>query len=654
MYYPHVIKQNLKKSHGQSVCFVLCSRQRSVIVKDLHLHPVMERDACFNCHQRGHWAKNCPFKTPDKKFEPSSAIVSLPSSSSSNDSDLPLIRCRCGQDYCLVRTSRTDKNPGRKFYTCPGVNGSKCGFFKWCDEAKNGESSKSPQSVYPLCSCGAGVCRRNTWQVGPNAGRSYFVCPIKKGHGACLFHQWEGTQDVITINDLEEECKLDVFAKSTSKNLTGGLGDLSIEHSERIKFESPEMGNPQQQSPSFVALDGHFENEQEPLIESGGHDKTLDFSNPAKYIDPSHVEASSTLHDLVLLGAELSDPIVKKTLLMSHATAWAEIYCQETQFWMQITSARDKSTQGQILGHHVLGWWGRLAFLPSRCLSVPPTRPFFCCVFPSFDPTFVQNKNVFNNEGFTDLPHSLSSADFDKPSSQISGGDTTAVSNVSWELSNPKSSSPIFEGSTTTSHLEVLEQTLVYVQNQLITSLQSMDPLKHESMTQAAKATFDVLDRLSVDYTPFRECVRKFIDLASSLADMEHPATNEHSLQELIEQYHCEKVRYEDICHFHAKTVSSLMASSQRILSLREEVSYVKDLLMRVENQLSGCEAETKVLETRAGEICKDMLGSQKSLQTLSEAMELCLRREQEQNAAKAALEMARLELGMRLCLTSM
>lgn len=124
------------------------------------------------------------------------------------------------------------------------------------------------------------------------------------------------------------------------------MGDLSIEHSERIKFESPEMGNPQQQSPSFVALDGHFENEQEPLIESGGHDKTLDFSNPAKYIDPSHVEASSTLHDLVLLGAELSDPIVKKTLLMSHATAWAEIYCQETQFWMQITSARDKSTQG--------------------------------------------------------------------------------------------------------------------------------------------------------------------------------------------------------------------------------------------------------------------------------------------------------------------
>ncbi|KAG6670474.1 hypothetical protein I3843_Q062000 [Carya illinoinensis] len=550
MYYPHVIKQNLKKSHGQSVCFVLCSRQRSVIVKDLHLHP-----------------------TPDKKFEPSSAIVSLPSSSSSNDSDLPLIRCRCGQDYCLVRTSRTDKNPGRKFYTCPGVNGSKCGFFKWCDEAKNGESSKSPQSVYPLCSCGAGVCRRNTWQVGPNAGRSYFVCPIKKGHGACLFHQWEGTQDVITINDLEEECKLDVFAKSTSKNLTGGLGDLSIEHSERIKFESPEMGNPQQQSPSFVALDGHFENEQEPLIESGGHDKTLDFSNPAKYIDPSHVEASSTLHDLVLLGAELSDPIVKKTLLMSHATAWAEIYCQETQFWMQITSARDKSTQGQILG-----------------------------CFPSFDPTFVQNKNVFNNEGFTDLPHSLSSADFDKPSSRYLVGILQL-------------SSPIFEGSTTTSHLEVLEQTLVYVQNQLITSLQSMDPLKHESMTQAAKATFD-----------------EFIDLASSLADMEHPATNEHSLQELIEQYHCEKVRYEDICHFHAKTVSSLMASSQRILSLREEVSYVKDLLMRVENQLSGCEAETK------------------SLQTLSEAMELCLRREQEQNAAKAALEMARLELGMRLC----
>ncbi|KAF5456940.1 hypothetical protein F2P56_021088 [Juglans regia] len=608
----------------------------------------MERDACFHCNQRGHWIKNCPFKNPDEKFEPSSATVSLPTSSSSNDFDLPLIRCRCGHD-CLVLTSGTERNPGRKFYTCPGVNGSKCRFFKWCDEVKNGETSKSPQSVYPRCSCGAGVCRRNTLQVGPNAGRSYFVCPIKKGHGACLFHQWEGTQEVITINDLLEECKLDVFAKSTSKSLAGGLGDLSIEHSERIMFESLEMDNPQHQSPSFVAIDGHFENEQEPLVGSGGHDKTFDVSNPAKYIDLSHVEASSTLQDLVLLGAELRDPIVKKTLLMSHATTGAEIHCRETEFWMQITSARDNSTKGyagQILGHHVLGWWGRLAFLPSRCLSVPPTGPFFCCVFPSFDPTYVQNKNVFNNEGFTDLPHSLSIADFDKPSPQISGRDTPALSNVSWELSNPKSSPPIFEGSTT-SHLEVLEQTLVYVQNQLITSLQSMDPLKHESMTQAAKATFDVLDRLLVDYTPFRERVRKFIDQASSLADMERSATNEHSLQELIEQYHCEKVGYEDICHIHAETVSSLMASSQRILSLREEASCVRDLLLRVENQLSSCEAEKKVLETRAGEICKDMLRSQKSLQTLSEAMKLCLRREQERNAAKAALEMARLELGM-------
>lgn len=170
---------------------------------------------------------------------------------------------------------------------------------------------------------------------------------------------------------------------------------------------------------------------------------------------------------------------------------------------------------------------------------------------------------MFNNEGFNGLPHSLSITDFDKPSPQISGQDTPALINVSWEVSNPKSSPPIFEGNISTSHLEVFEQTLLYVQNQLITSLQSMDALNYESMTKAAKAIFDVLDQLSVDYRPLRERVRKFIDQASSISEMEHSATNEHSLQELIEQYHSEKVRYEDICHNHAETVSSLTASSQ-------------------------------------------------------------------------------------------
>nr|POE91165.1 hypothetical protein CFP56_51443 [Quercus suber] len=56
-----------------------------------------------------------------------------------------------------------------------------------------------------------------------------------------------------------------------------------------------------------------------------------------------------------------------------------------------------------------------------------------------------------------------------------------------------------------------------------------------------------------------------------------------------------------------------------------------------------------KELETRVGEVSRDMLESEKSLQTTSqeaeEATKLCHQREQKRNAAKAALEMARIKL---------
>lgn len=260
-------------------------------------------------------------------------------------------------------------------------------------------------------------------------------------------------------------------------------------------------------------------------------------------------------------------------------------------------------------------------------------------VFPSFDPIFPifveEDKDVSkNDECFSDQPQGPSIAKFDKLPPQTSGWDTQTLSDVSRELSNAKSPA-ILEESTKKSNIEVvLQETVLHVQNQLLSRLESMDPLKPESMTMAVEATFDVLDRLSVDYMPFRERVREFITCASTLADMERPVNFEHSLQELIEQLHFEEVRYRDISHVHDEAVAAFTASNQRIQSLREDASRVKDLLQQVENQLSSWEAETRVLETRASEISRDMLKSQQSLQALSreaeEATKFCQKREQE------------------------
>ena len=76
------------------------------------------------------------------------------------------------------------------------------------------------------------------------------------------------------------------------------------------------------------------------------------------------------------------------------------------------------------------------------------------------------------------------------------------------------------------------------VQNKLLAHL--------ESMAQEAESTLNVLDILLVNHAPFHELVKKFIACAS--------VNQDQSLQALIERYHSEKVRYDDISRMHAET----------------------------------------------------------------------------------------------------
>ncbi|XP_030943453.1 uncharacterized protein LOC115968253 isoform X2 [Quercus lobata] len=184
--------------------------------------------------------------------------------------------------------------------------------------------------------------------------------------------------------------------------------------------------------------------------------------------------------------------------------AW-EIHCGQAEIWRQITVAGDTCTEvtdciSQVLGLHILGWLSRLAFPPPRCLLVLPPRPLSCGVFPNFDSIFVpRDKDVSNCEGSADLHHSPSIVEFDETSSQISCRDAQSSS----ELSIPKSPPALLKGSVTTLNVDVLEQTVLPLQNQLLTHLESMNLLQHKSMTQVVESTFIVLDRLLVNYTPF-------------------------------------------------------------------------------------------------------------------------------------------------------
>eukprot|EP00268_Persea_americana_P019642 TRINITY_DN2009_c0_g1_i9.p1 TRINITY_DN2009_c0_g1~~TRINITY_DN2009_c0_g1_i9.p1 ORF type:complete len:585 (-),score=121.04 TRINITY_DN2009_c0_g1_i9:149-1903(-) len=144
-----------------------------------------DRDTCYFCRQKGHWASNCP-QNSNKRSSPS-----LPSASNIiNGQDFPEMQCPCGAGICRVLTSKTPKNPGRKFYRCPDPGPSRCDFFEWCDTVTCNGVPNVVESSCPTCSCGAGKCILLTEKDGKDAGRKYFACNVKKGQGACNFKLW--------------------------------------------------------------------------------------------------------------------------------------------------------------------------------------------------------------------------------------------------------------------------------------------------------------------------------------------------------------------------------------------------------------------------------------------------------------------------------
>lgn len=63
----------------------------------------MQTGNCFRCRQAGHWISDCPLKLND------------------DDPPPPAIQCHCGGGFCQIKVSKTQENPGRKFYKCPAV-----------------------------------------------------------------------------------------------------------------------------------------------------------------------------------------------------------------------------------------------------------------------------------------------------------------------------------------------------------------------------------------------------------------------------------------------------------------------------------------------------------------------------------------------------
>uniref|UniRef100_A0A5B7C4E9 Uncharacterized protein n=1 Tax=Davidia involucrata TaxID=16924 RepID=A0A5B7C4E9_DAVIN len=615
----------------------------------------MQGDICFHCKDRGHWARDCPKKTP-KKPEPSSV-----------SQDLPMVQCSCGSGICVVRISSTEKNPGRKFYSCPRNFDSKCGFFKWCDMVRSDEISDAPE-----CDCGAGICRISTETSGPNAGRKSFVCPIKKGQGACEFFRWQDTRTTTTpITRVNEsvgspQSTLTTCHDTSPSNSNLVLGGDSC--NQGIEVESPvavtlehsqNLGAFSRQSRKDRVGLGEFKEQDtsdEPAFDepSRKHNKLL--GHGALNINGSIYDFTTQCLDVP--RAKSVDALMEKTPQASVLTFEVEIHHRKAEFSRQISIVgatlpgasstysyiwssalhmtsvplkQDCLTDAihQILGLHVQGWWGRLAFPPSRCLTVPTC--------------------MLDVDASTIIPQGTSVAErpeTNRPSLHTPCLDAGPLDVVLCEPSHVKSSPKIVSANIITqSILEAFQQAAMRIQNDLITLLESMDFHDHKCMVREAESTFSALECISINDQLFREKIKEFIYCAASLDAMESSICNDLSYEKLVEQYKSEKLQLDNVSRLHAEATDALKASNELIQLLGEEASRVRNLLFQIETKLSCCQAENVDLEARLAQISEDMLETKQSFEVASKEVEASEQREVERDAAKVAFEKARSQL---------
>ncbi|KAK4349179.1 hypothetical protein RND71_031934 [Anisodus tanguticus] len=567
--------------------------------------------------------------------------------------------CRCGVGSCKLYTSNTLKNPGREFYRCPANDKSKCQFFKWADEINLDEFID-----VPLCRCGADFCRVGAETVGSNAGRVFFFCPIKKGHGACDYKLWLDAEEEVARSVQANESTsssrstltcVDVSPASTDLveecNLRSGVGHMDTSPEEIYHHLN-----------TFPATSGPVKSRTVVLEDLIGEDEVLDESSRKQCKRLRHGELKvgdtsllSSVGCLQLPATKSSNCLAEERPHLSILESEREIHPIQTEVRKQIlvevsasfasvSPMRLVATMDWMLNYvhqkinlTLQGWWGRLAFPPPGCLMVPSVEHFTAYAGTEDDASpATQPRNL--------LPTEVNIC------SKLTVDENVQLLDSITKKSDGKSSQGGGQSSIMRCSIsKVFLQAADRLQKDLLTLFESMDIKDHKTMIQEADATFAALDHLGVDCQDFSERVDAFISSVSSLAKIESSTSSHHCFETFVNHWISEKLKFNELSHAHVEAINDSTLAERRLLNLKDEASVLRARLSQIEAELAHCELENSALQCSLEHISKEKKKSEESLliasQELENAQELRKQREVEQNAAKAAYEIAKAKL---------
>ncbi|PNY10441.1 putative zinc knuckle (CCHC-type) family protein [Trifolium pratense] len=492
----------------------------------------MQRDKCFSCNQIGHWTQNCPNKTPNNN------------NSKKPDSANQQIWCRCGYGVCGSKQSGTAKNYGRWYFTCPIERGARCNWVKWCDEHILESDLRPPLLKYPLCDCGAGVCRR----VVETGQCCYFACPIKKSHGSCGYRVLE----------------YELLNKARNDEPVNNTSVVPIQQSRHRDLNEFFEGD--QTDTSVINLDNDMAEGSDLLSKRMRLTDGSENSSPVAVSEIPEGKCGGSPIEVVVISDIPEGKCGGSPIVMANS--------QPVDF-PEIKFEDDDLETINLASWDAIDAEARLSFsTPSR----------ISC-----------RQSVFQKD--------ILSAD-------VSFGINSQSECRDVVIKSPNQGTQLSPGSEVK-----LKGFLIEAQKRLLDDLENLDFDQYESMRVTAEATFFLLNCSGFQCKQFSDYVWDFINLATSLAEIDKSMENSPTLEEYSKLLEEERVKLANIKDECTKTEALLQSSNQKRKFLSEEVSRLEAVLREKQNELKFCDLETVKFETRLGDVKRRMLEADETVE---------------------------------------